>query len=102
MTVDVHTWPVVACDFCATCIRRYVMGAQMPGARLPWWRLIYVDPKYGTSFVSPFWRLEFCSGSFFFFFEFGVGVGDLCNTMLRLTFKDSGISLLAPPKSVVL
>ena len=26
------------------------------------WHLIFVDPQYGTSFVSPFWSLQFWGG----------------------------------------
>jgi len=36
-------------------------GAQIPGTRLPWrrWRLTFVRPQHGSSFMSQFWRLEF-------------------------------------------
>ena len=39
--------------------------AQIPNVRSPWWWnfvqwcLVFVDPQYGTCFVSPAWHLEF-------------------------------------------
>jgi len=35
-----------------------VSGIQIPGD-LVRWCLVFVDPKYGTCCISPFWRLEF-------------------------------------------
>ena len=53
-------------------LARLWRGAQIPGAKSPWrlhfvrWCLIFVDPQYGTCFMSPFWRLEFWGVSDFF------------------------------------
>jgi hypothetical protein len=44
-------------------------GAQIAGTRslgrlnYVRWRVIFVGPQYEICFVSPFWRLELCSGS---------------------------------------
>jgi hypothetical protein len=46
-----------------------VWGAQIPDARsscpvnFGMWRLIFVDPQYGTWFMPSFWHLEFCGDS---------------------------------------
>ena len=46
---------------------------QIPADTYPWRRdivqrrLTFVDPQHGPCFISPFWRLQFCDGSWFFF-----------------------------------
>jgi len=45
---------------------------QIPGDKYPWRRVIVqrrltsVDPQYGPCFISPFWHLQFCDGSWIF------------------------------------
>ena len=62
----------------------YFRGAQIPGAmsmeRLNFvrWHLIFLGPQYGTSMMSPFWRLEFC------------GVPRFLENLCTLAIKEKG------------